>query len=506
MAQLGRAHELLDRARHPNAGDRIPVLYITVPPAATARMVAAEFARFLGLPVRPRSNMTDIIEAVVGICTDTRTGLVLVDEIHNISQRPQAGAEVSDTLKYFSERIPATFVYAGIDLQTSELLVGTRGAQIAGRFTLVPTGPFPYGDEWKGLIVTMEETLILHDHPPRSLVKLDRYLHNRTDGMIGALSHAIRGAAIDAILNGTERVTKEGLDAIPPGPCSGVRPSHPEARQAAMTDIPPPRLPIYVRPADDDTVDSYIQRLAHANHLPPADLRSHLCAVGSAGPPLVEKPAAVTGRPLTDLQRALIDTRCGNCFQPLHSRRVKGRPARWCSDRCPLTARRKRVPLSRQGARRPTAHRAPCARCGTVVERNRPFRWCSEPCRQASYEARWATDSTDTAGRICSRRQAPRAEVGASRCGVPVFAAPRPTANASEPYPGTPRPRHRPRRLARRADHRPQHPSRLRPQGPSDPMGGAAFLHPQVRRLLPKPEDLRRVLPSRNDPATAPTR
>ncbi|OKJ17720.1 ATP/GTP-binding protein [Streptomyces sp. CB00316] len=215
LTQLGLAHELLDRARHPNVADRIPVLYITVPPAATARMIAAEFARFLGLPVRARSNMTDIIEAVVGVCTDTRTGLVLVDEIHNVSQITRAGAEVSDTLKYFSERLPATFVYAGINLETSELLAGTRGAQIASRFTLVPTRPFPYGAEWKGLVATMEETLLLHDHPPVSLVKLDRYLHKRTDGMIGALSHAIRGAAIDAILNGTERVTKAGLDAIP---------------------------------------------------------------------------------------------------------------------------------------------------------------------------------------------------------------------------------------------------------------------------------------------------
>ncbi|MDX3240598.1 TniB family NTP-binding protein [Streptomyces sp. ME18-1-4] len=221
LTQLGLAHELLDRARHPNVADRIPVLYITVPPAATARMIAAEFARFLGLParflglpVRARSNMTDIIEAVVGVCTDTRTGLVLVDEIHNVSQVTRAGAEVSDTLKYFSERLPATFAYAGINLETSELLAGTRGAQIASRFTLVPTRPFPYGAEWKGLVATMEQTLLLHDHPPGSLVKLDRYLHRRTDGMIGALSHAIRGAAIDAILTGTERITKTSLDAI----------------------------------------------------------------------------------------------------------------------------------------------------------------------------------------------------------------------------------------------------------------------------------------------------
>lgn len=79
ITQLGRSHELTDRARHPHATDRIPVVYITVPPAATARMVAAEFGRFLGLPVRNRLNITDIIEAVVGVLTDTRCGLVLVD-------------------------------------------------------------------------------------------------------------------------------------------------------------------------------------------------------------------------------------------------------------------------------------------------------------------------------------------------------------------------------------------------------------------------------------------
>nr|WP_232247186.1 ATP-binding protein [Kitasatospora azatica] len=215
ITQLGRAHELLDQARHPGNRDRIPVVYITVPPAATARMIAAEFARFLGLPTRGRINITDIIEAVVGVCTDTRTGLILVDELHNISLTSRAGAEVADTLKYFSERIPATFVYAGIDIERSNLLSGTRGAQIAGRFTLLPTRPFPYSEEWAGLVATLEENLLLHDHRPGTLVALDRHLHNRTGGMIGALSHQIRGAAIDAILTGTEKITKDSLDAVP---------------------------------------------------------------------------------------------------------------------------------------------------------------------------------------------------------------------------------------------------------------------------------------------------
>ncbi|MEU6072132.1 TniB family NTP-binding protein [Streptomyces sp. NPDC047082] len=215
ITQLGRAHELLDQARHPHATNRIPVLYITVPPAATARMVAAEFARFLGLPVRRSSNITDLMEAVVGVCTDTHTGLVLVDELHNISLTSRNGAEVADTLKYFSERIPATFIYAGIDIEHSNLLSGTRGQQIAGRFTLIPTAPFPYNTEWKGLVATLESTLLLHRHKPGTLTRLDRYLHERTGGMIGALSHAIRGAALDAILTRTETITKKSLAAIP---------------------------------------------------------------------------------------------------------------------------------------------------------------------------------------------------------------------------------------------------------------------------------------------------
>ena len=49
---------------------------------------------------------------------------------------------------------------------------------------------------------------------PRALAGLGRYLHQRTGGMIGSLSHLIRGAAIEAILNGTEQITRQLLDGI----------------------------------------------------------------------------------------------------------------------------------------------------------------------------------------------------------------------------------------------------------------------------------------------------
>ncbi len=214
LTQLGLSHEVRDRRRHPGQAGRIPVVYITVPPAATPRMIAAEFARFLGLPVLRRANVTDLTEAVVGVCTKARTGLILVDEIHNISLNTRHGADVSDTLKYFSERIPATFTYAGIDVEGGGLLSGTRGDQIAGRFTDLVTHPFPYNAEWKRLVAQMEANLLLHEHKRGTLTRLDRLIHTRTGGMIGTLSHQIRGAAVAAVLGRTEKITKAGLLAV----------------------------------------------------------------------------------------------------------------------------------------------------------------------------------------------------------------------------------------------------------------------------------------------------
>ncbi len=214
VTQLGKMIEVMHRNRHPRSGSDIPVVYITAPPAATAKMIAAEFARFLGLPVTRRLNITDIVEAVCGVCLDTRTSLVCVDEIHNLNLATRNGAEVSDTLKYFSERIPATFVYAGISIERAGLLSGTRGEQIAGRFAMIRTGPFPRNGQWTGLIAALEQSLRLHRHDPGTLTGMDRYLHQRTGGMIGSLLRLIRSAAIQAILDSTERITRTTLDCI----------------------------------------------------------------------------------------------------------------------------------------------------------------------------------------------------------------------------------------------------------------------------------------------------
>jgi len=116
---------------------------------------------------------------------------------------------VSDQLKYFAERLPATFVYAGIDVEAQGLFAGVRGRQIAGRFTLIASTPFAYGTSeqrttWRALVSTLETMLRLHQHHPGTLVGMAEYLYRRTSGMIGSLSQLVRGGAILAIEDGTE--------------------------------------------------------------------------------------------------------------------------------------------------------------------------------------------------------------------------------------------------------------------------------------------------------------
>jgi len=68
------------------------------------------------------------IATLIGTCA---TELIVVDEIHNLNQRYRQMAEASDTLKQLSEKCPGTFVYAGVNVEPSGLLVGTAAGRSA---------------------------------------------------------------------------------------------------------------------------------------------------------------------------------------------------------------------------------------------------------------------------------------------------------------------------------------------------------------------------------------
>ncbi|UNO42763.1 hypothetical protein [Streptomyces sp. MST-110588] len=113
-------------------------------------MLARESARFLGLCFQTRAIRTDIVDAVCATAAHVHAGLMLVDELHNLNLDSHAGAEASDHLKCFAERLPATFTYAGIGIETqgpgpARRLPRCRGA---GRCPYVWPAPAPAPGAW----------------------------------------------------------------------------------------------------------------------------------------------------------------------------------------------------------------------------------------------------------------------------------------------------------------------------------------------------------------------
>ncbi|MEV1025009.1 TniB family NTP-binding protein [Streptomyces sp. NPDC050264] len=219
LQQLGRSFHLAERDRHSGRDEHLPVVFLSVPPAATPKMLVSELARFLDLPLTTTMNQARITDIVCAALHQLGTRLVLVDDVHLLNTRTRNGAETSDQMKHLSERIPATFVYAGVALDSSPLLTGPRGAQLAGRFKTVRNPPLGHGSTaqrvaWEGLIKGMDEALRLNAHRTGALVRHAPYLHLRTGGRIGSLSALVREAAIAAILDGTEKITKALLEEI----------------------------------------------------------------------------------------------------------------------------------------------------------------------------------------------------------------------------------------------------------------------------------------------------
>lgn len=220
ITALGRAVELAHRRTTGIGLAGVPVVYLTMPPQATPKSLSIELLKFLGAPYLMRASQIELTRQACHLLSDLGTELILVDEIHNLNHHTKAGADASDHLKYLAENVAATFVYARIDAARTGLFNGVRGRQLAGRFVPVLTKPFGYattGDRhrWEQLVDGFDQMLRLHRQKPGALTCLAPHLYGKAAGSISSLSMMIRSAAITAIIDGTEHITKAALDAVP---------------------------------------------------------------------------------------------------------------------------------------------------------------------------------------------------------------------------------------------------------------------------------------------------
>ncbi|WP_438453349.1 TniB family NTP-binding protein [Streptomyces asiaticus] len=219
LMELGRSFERSERARRPGQEGYMPVAFASIPPTYTPKSLVQVLARFACIPVHDRMTENAITNAVCHVLCERRTRLVFIDDVHLLNTRTQPGADTSDQVKTLAERIPATFVLAGVDVENSALLTGPRGAQLAARFKILRTPPLLNGTPeqkavWRKLLGDAEVALRLARHRPGTLVRHADYIHRLTGGVMSSLSLLIREAAIRSVLDGSFAITKRQLSQV----------------------------------------------------------------------------------------------------------------------------------------------------------------------------------------------------------------------------------------------------------------------------------------------------
>ena len=159
LLALGAATEHHIKQREPPDPEHIPVLFISLPPGATPKTISRAIAAFYGIHPPNRATFPELSATALGLMQTHRAQLLIVDEIHNLSHAHRIGAEAS-------------------------------------------------------LVEAFEAHLHLVNHKTGTLPRLSSYLYTRTGGHIGSLAHLVKKAAITAILDCTERITKDLLETI----------------------------------------------------------------------------------------------------------------------------------------------------------------------------------------------------------------------------------------------------------------------------------------------------
>lgn len=207
------AFRLAQNTSRPAAAEGSPAIHVQLSPATSPRLLLAELARSFGIPLRGSPATADLAKRVSHAMEDAQTSLVLIDEAHYLRSPGWSQAAVADVLDYLCDRMPATFVYAGLD--DPDRLASSITQARHRRLLSVGLSDLPEAEAWTELVRRAEQDLRLREHVPGTLTGLSSTLHRRTGGNVGQLAFLLRAAAVRAILDGTEQLTATLLSELP---------------------------------------------------------------------------------------------------------------------------------------------------------------------------------------------------------------------------------------------------------------------------------------------------
>jgi len=207
------------RDEHPPRIDRstgaltTPVLAMEMVGRPGERRFYGELLTLLGAQQRPRADITQMEQAALRIMEAIGVQVLVIDEVHNIlagTYREQR--IVLNTLRFLSNRLQISLVCFGVN-DAREAIGGD--VQLARRFEQFSLSRWAANEEFETLVTSiLRNTPLLR--PSVLTPKALRRILQITDGITANIFHMINSLAIEAVEDGSERITDSAIDTWAP--------------------------------------------------------------------------------------------------------------------------------------------------------------------------------------------------------------------------------------------------------------------------------------------------
>ncbi len=207
------------RDQHPPSFDKstgaltTPVLAMEMVSRPGERRFYGELLTVLGAPQSPRADITQMEQAALRIMDAIGVQVLVIDEVHNIlagTYREQR--IVLNTLRFLSNRLQISLVCFGVN-DAREAIGGD--VQLARRFEQFTLSRWAANEEFETLVASILRNTPLH-RPSVLTPKSLRRILQITDGITANIFHMINNLAIEAVEDGSERITDSAIDTWAP--------------------------------------------------------------------------------------------------------------------------------------------------------------------------------------------------------------------------------------------------------------------------------------------------
>lgn len=239
VESFAKEFHLREMQRHgefTRAGDeRWPVCRIGMRGNTSMRDFNSALCDFYAHPSTPRKcrDSADALgKQALNCVSSCETRLLIIDDLHFLHWQRSGGVEISNHFKYIANEFPLTLLFIGVGLGDrgvlmEDLCCNINGAgyqdivfeQLTRRTTMLEMLPYQIDTEqgrrqWRTLLATLEERLVLGSRRPGMLTDLSDYLFIRSTGHIGSLMELLRRGCVKAIRTGAETLNQKVFDSV----------------------------------------------------------------------------------------------------------------------------------------------------------------------------------------------------------------------------------------------------------------------------------------------------